>query len=156
MSRSHTELTYLQSAVQEATPAGLVVVLYDLLIRDIEQALAALAAGKVEERAAHLKHAFLVLQQLEGSLDLERGEEAAKRLARFYAEVRSKLFEGHLKVKPEIFNRQVELLLDVRQAWQQVDKPNLESAAAPPAVSASARPAQVDAEEDRVSANWSA
>jgi flagellar protein FliS len=125
MKKSQTELTYLRAAAQNATPAGLVIILYDLLVHDLEQAIAAFADRDVEKRTAEIKHSFLVLQQLEGSLDKENGAEAAKHLASFYAALRSKILEAHIKASPEILRQQINLVLDVRQAWQQVDKPNL-------------------------------
>jgi flagellar protein FliS len=125
MKKSQTELTYLRAAAQDATAVGLVIILYDLLVHDLEQAIAAFADRDVEKRAAEIKHSFLVLQQLEGSLDRENGAEAAKHLSGFYSALRSKILEAHIKASPEILKRQIELVLDVRQAWQQVDKPNL-------------------------------
>lgn len=159
MSRNQTEMTYLQAAVQDATPVGLVVILFDQLITDVERVIAALASGEVEKRATHLKHAFLILQQLEGSLDPENGGDATKALGQFYSAVRSKLLEGHIKAQPDIFRRQVQLLLDVRHAWQQVDKPNLASAAAASFSGTSAqmpRPAAADRDEERAAGSWSA
>jgi flagellar secretion chaperone FliS len=125
MKKSQTELTYLRSAAQNATAAGLVIILYDLLVNDLEQAIAALAERDVERRTAEINHAFLVLQQLEGSLDMENGGDAAQVFSRFYSTLRSKIFEAHLKASPELLKRQIALVFDVRQAWQQVDKPNL-------------------------------
>lgn len=125
MKKSQTELTYLRAAAQNATPAGLVIILYDLLVHDLEQALAAIADRDIERRTAEIKHSFLVLQQLEGSLDTENGGDAAKHLAAFYSTLRCKILEAHVKVSPEILRRQIELVLEVRQSWQQVDKPNL-------------------------------
>jgi flagellar protein FliS len=125
MKKSQTELTYLRSAAQNATAVGLVIILYDLLIHDLEQAIVALADRDIERRTAEIKHALLVLQQLEGSLDRENGAEAAKHFSSFYSALRSKIFEAQLKASPEILRKQIDLVLDVRQAWQQVDKPNL-------------------------------
>jgi flagellar secretion chaperone FliS len=125
MKKSQTELTYLRASAQNATAVGLVIILYDLLIHDLEQAIAALADRDIERRAAEIKHALLVLQQLDGSLDRENGAEAAKHFSSFYSALRSKIFEAHLKASPEILRKQIDLVLDVRQAWQQVDKPNL-------------------------------
>jgi flagellar secretion chaperone FliS len=122
--RSRTEKTYLRVKVQNASSAGLVIVLFDLLIGDIERAIAAIAEGNIEKRSAELKHAFLVLQQLDDSLDRENGGEAAKIFSAFYSGVRAKLLDAHIKISPEIFQRQIELIFDVREAWQQVDKPN--------------------------------
>jgi flagellar protein FliS len=125
MKKTATELTYLRAAAQDATAVGLVIILYDLLVHDLEQAIAAFAAQDIERRTAEIKHAFLVLQQLEGSLDMEKGGEAAKKFSGFYSALRSKILEAHMKASPEILKQQIKLVLDVRQAWQQVDKPNL-------------------------------
>jgi flagellar biosynthetic protein FliS len=128
MKKSQTELTYLRAAAQNATSVGLVIILCDLLIHDLEQAVAAFADHDIERRTAEIKHSFLVLQQLEGSLDMENGGGAAKHLSAFYSTVRSKIFEAHLKASPEILKQQIEFVLDVRQAWQQVDRSNLDPA----------------------------
>ncbi len=125
MKKSATELTYLRAAAQSSTPAGLVIILYDLLVHDLEQAIAAFKDGDVERRTEEIKHAFLVLQQLQGSLDEENGGETGKHLAAFYSTLRAKILEAQVKANPEILRQQIELVLDVRQAWQQVDKPNL-------------------------------
>ncbi len=125
MKKSQTELTYLRVAAQNATAAGLVIILYDLLVHDLEQAIAAFSDQDIERRTAKIKHAFLVLQQLEGSLDKENGAEAAKNLGAFYSALRCRILEAQIKGAPEILRKQIELVLDVRQAWHQVDKPNL-------------------------------
>ncbi len=124
MKKSQTELTYMRSAAQNATPAGLVVILYDLLVHDLEHAISAFAARDVERRTAEIKHAFLVLQQLEGSLDLEGGDAATQHLSRFYSSLRRNILAAQIKASPEILRQQIQLILDVRQAWQQVDQPN--------------------------------
>jgi flagellar secretion chaperone FliS len=125
MKKSQTELTYLRAAAQNATPAGLVIILYDLLVHDLERAIAAFADRDVERRSAEIKHSFLVLQQLEGSLDMENGGEEAKHFSAFYSALRCQILEAHITASPGILKRQIGLVLDVRQAWQQVDKPNL-------------------------------
>jgi flagellar protein FliS len=130
MKKSQTELTYMRAAAQNATSAGLVVILYDLLVHDLEQAMAAFAAGDVEGRTAEIKHAFVVLQQLEGSLDKKDAPEAASRLSQFYSTLRRNILAAQVKANPEILRRQINLVLDVRRAWQQVDKPNLGSGTA--------------------------
>ena len=141
----------MTAAVQNARPAGLVIILFDLLINDIRGAIAAIHSGNIEQRSAELKHGFLVLQQLEGSLDMENGGEAARNFAGFYASVRASLFDAHMKVSKEILERQIELLLDVRQAWQQVENP---TAGEPASVAPlSSRPPAANQDED-ASATW--
>jgi flagellar secretion chaperone FliS len=123
--RSETEKKYLRATVQNASSAGIVIILLDLLIADLGRVIAAIAEGNIEKRATELKHAFLLLQQLEDCLDREKGGQAAQTFSAFYSAVRAKLLQAHIKISPEIFQRQIELLFEVRQAWQQIDKPNL-------------------------------
>ncbi len=161
MKKSQTELTYLRSAAQNATAVGLVIILYDLLIHDLEEAFVGFANRDIEKRTADIKHSFLVLQQLEGSLDMENGGEGAKHLAAFYSALRCKIFEAQLKASPEILRQQIELVLDVRQAWQQVDKPNLGPAEAvtEPVASSEARERSLAAAAsggEVASMNWTA
>ena len=124
MKKSQTELTYLRAAAQNATSVGLVLILYDLLLHDLELAITAFKDRDIERRTKEIQHSFLVLQQLEGSLDRENGGEAAKDLTRFYSFLRSKILEAQMKASPEILRQQIELVLDVRQAWEQVNKPS--------------------------------
>ena len=149
MSLTEKEKTYLRAAVQNASPAGLVVILFDVLIGDLERVIAAITAGDVEKRSVELKHAFLVLQQLQGSLDMENGGQAARNFSRFYGAIRSKLLEAHLKISSEIVRQQIDLLLDVRQAWQQSDQPGLASTAGPGTTAA-----QSFALQERPASNW--
>jgi len=143
----------MAAAVENARPAGLVIILFDLLINDIRGAIAAIHTGNIEQRSAELKHAFLVLQQLEGSLDMENGGEAARNFAGFYTAVRASLFDAHLKVSREILERQIELLLDVRQAWQKVENPD--SAEPAPTASLPGRTtAQNISQDEDASATW--
>lgn len=123
MKKSKTELTYLRAAAQNASAAGLVILLYDLLIADLEGAIAAIAESNIEKRSGEINHAFLVLQQLEGSLDMKNGGDAAKHLSRFYSVIRCRLLEAQIKTSPELIRQQINLIVDVQKAWQQVDTP---------------------------------
>ncbi len=152
-----TELSYRRAAVENASAVGLVIILYDVLVRDLKRAIEAMQLHDIEKRSAELKHALLVLQQLEGSLDMESGAEAARNLSSFYSAVRAKVMEAQVKSSPEILDRQIELLLDVRTAWQQVD-PNQSA----PADSAAILPQQSSSKvstttsDELQHANWTA
>ena len=154
MTRNQTELTYLRASVQNASAVGLVIVLYDLLISDLRGAIEAIGKRDIEERSRHVKHAFLVIEQLEQSLDMENGGDAARNLSRFYAAVRANVMKAHSATSSEILTRQIELVFQVRSAWVQVDKPISQPA---PQVAASQHGA-TDFSEDRseLATSWSA
>jgi len=158
MKRSPTELAYVTGAVESARPAGLVIILFDLLINDLKNAIMAIEAKDIERRSNEIKHGFLVLQQLQESLDMVNGGQAAAHFSLFYSSVRAQMMEAQLKASPEILQHQIELLLQVRQAWQQVDQ----EVSNPAVPGSSPMPSQtypgptVTASDEEGSASWTA
>jgi flagellar secretion chaperone FliS len=155
MNPRQTEFSYRRAAVENASSVGLVVILYDLLVEDLRRAVNALERGDIEARSTSLKHALLVLQQLQGSLNLEQGGEAARNLSSFYTVLRGRVWEAHVKRSPEILREQISLLLDVRQAWAQVD-PASSLAAAAGSTGPSDQQARIGTDEEKTTAGWTA
>jgi flagellar protein FliS len=156
MNPKQTELSYRRTAVQNASSVGLVIILYDLLMQDLRQAIDAIEKKDVEARSAATKHSFLVLQQLEGSLDRENGGEAASNLSKFYSLMRARIFQAHIKVSAEILKEQIGLLLDVRKAWQQVDPANPVPAATGAPGAPNAQQTAPGVEGETMAASWTA
>jgi flagellar protein FliS len=152
MKRSPTELAYVTAALENARPADVVIILFDLLVGDLKNAIAAIQAKDVEKRSNDLKHGFLVLQQLQGSLDMENGGPAAVHFSRFYSSVRAQMMEAHVKASPEILQHQIELLRQVREAWQQVGQAQSAPSASP---LPTPQPARQTTDED-TGASWTA
>ena len=72
-------------------------------------------------------HGFKVLQLLESMLDMANGGETAVKIQRFYAHVRGQILMAQFKLSSEILRKQIEIVLEVREAWQQLDSAALES-----------------------------
>jgi flagellar secretion chaperone FliS len=143
-------LSYQQATAQGASPLRLVILLYDQAIADLQSALSALACGDIESRTRHINHAILVIGHLEASLDKDKGGPVAMNLERFYRQLRSGLLAAQIRQSAAALQQQLIDLLEVRQAWEQVDRQN----AAPVAArSASAPQASSKAE---VSSGWNA
>ena len=111
--------TYRELGAQGAEPLELVSMLYDVLLDDLRRAIEALHARDVEKRTFEIQHALRILEQLQGSLDMDNGGEPARNLDHLYSMVRAKLIEAHWKSSEELLRRQIELLQPVRDAWQQ-------------------------------------
>jgi flagellar secretion chaperone FliS len=110
---------YREADVQSASPVEVVIMLYDALVRDMKRVIAAIGRGDIEDRVSQSNHAFLVLQELECLLDMENGGSTAKDLSRFYSHVRAKVLEVQLKLDPAIVERQIGMLLELREGWVQ-------------------------------------
>jgi len=111
--------TYQRSAIQGATPIELVIFLYDSAIQDLGRAVSAMRSGEIERRAAEVGHALMVLQQLQGTLDFERGGTAARQFEQFYNLLRAKVLEAQMRASPELMEHQLRYLSEVRECWIQ-------------------------------------
>ncbi len=124
------DLAYRENAALGTDPVGLVVVLYDLLLKDLHEAVIALVGGDVERRTAAVRHCLLVLQELQSTLDFNQGGVVAENLDRFYNFIRAKVLEGQIKASSDIFEQQITLVASIREAWQQVRREQLAATSA--------------------------
>jgi len=131
MRRNEMQLSYRSSAIEGASPIGLVVVLYDRLVVDIRSAAAAIRADDIEGRCRELNHASWILGQLEDWIDKTNGGELAGNLSSFYSHLRANLTEAAVTKSAAVLEEQVELISQVRGAWQQRDSVVLPEAVLP-------------------------
>lgn len=113
---------YRESAVRGASPVRLVICLYEQAIEDLRRSVIALERGDIEARTSTINHALMVIGQLQGSLDRERGGKVARNLERFYNHVRSCLVEAQQKQSARVLEQQISQLVTVYEAWIEVDR----------------------------------
>jgi flagellar secretion chaperone FliS len=114
--------TYQQVSAHGGSPVGLIVSLYDTILRDFRRALAALDAGNVETRIFELNHAITVIGHLQEVLDHKRGGEAAKRFEQFYGVTRGMIVNANAQPSRESINSLIGLYGSLRQAWHEADR----------------------------------
>jgi len=129
MKSSDAAFAYRESAFLGASPVAMIILLYDRLVQDIHNAIRAMNAADVEARTAHLNHALLILQQLQGTLDFQQGGVAARQLDNFYSTIRAKLLEAQIRQSRETLAEQMHAVLQVREAWAGVERGGAESPA---------------------------
>jgi len=132
MTKQTASLEYRRAATQQASVVGLVIALHDTLIGDLKRAADAMDRMNIQERCNQLAHGFKVLQQLELMVDMDHGGETAIKLRRFYGHVREQMMRAQFKLKSEILRVQIRSVLEVREAWQQLDGSPLDSSKASP------------------------
>jgi len=96
--------------------------LYDRILEDFRRASEANAAKHVERRVASLNHALLIIAELEGVLDFERGGVVARHLQGFYRIARSLIVEANIRATQESIERLTAYFMPLRQAWQKVEE----------------------------------
>jgi flagellar protein FliS len=113
---------YQQVSAHGGSPVGLIISLYDTILRDFRRALAALDAGNVETRVFELNHAVAVIGHLEEVLDHKRGGEAAKRFEQFYRITRRMIVAANAEPSRGSIDNLIELYGSLRQAWQEAER----------------------------------
>jgi flagellar protein FliS len=126
MTLTETHKSYRISAIQGASPIGLIIVLFDALAGDLRRAAAALRRNDIEERCRQLNHAVLVLGQLDDWVDRASGGEASEKLIAFYAYLRKQMMQAAVTRSAETLEASIATIMDVRAAWQQLDARTLE------------------------------
>ncbi len=145
--------SYRETAVRGASPVGLVICLYEQAIADLRFALLALEKGDVESRTHKINHALVVIGQLQGTLDMQRGGEVAANLDQFYNALRAGLVEAQLKQSGIILQRQISDLVLLYEAWVEVERA---TSASPPETSRATQvPPQAVPSENPL-ADWNA
>jgi len=123
---------YQQSAARGASPIGLVVALYDTVLRDFRRAIAALDSGDVESRVFELNHALTVIAHLRDALDHQRGGVAAPQLSRFYQLTHAMILEANISGSRKTILKLLDLYGGLRNEWNQVERQVGSSAAVQP------------------------
>jgi flagellar protein FliS len=122
MNQSQIASEYRQLSAHGSNPVGFVVKLYDAIVEDFRRAVDAIAERDVERRTASLNHALLIIAELEGVLDYDRGGEVAKHLQGFYGVTRAMIVDANITASLEKLQKLVGLYMPLRQAWQQVEQ----------------------------------
>src|SRR5215469_1701654 len=112
---------YREAAVLGATPVGLVVILFDTLLDDLQRACAAISAGNIEERVKELNHALAVVGELQGSLNMEQGGDFAARMNRYYELARVRIMDANISASIPGIQKLASELHILRDAWSTVD-----------------------------------
>jgi flagellar secretion chaperone FliS len=122
--------SYREADVRGASPVRLVVLLYEQMILDLTRAMQAMERHDVERRTRDINHAITVIGFLQGTLNMEQGGQVAANLVRFYYTLRAALVEAQARASSQILADQIACLLNVREAWVEIEKIESEKSAA--------------------------
>ena len=124
-----SEIAYKKAALGGASAVSLVVALCDRMASDLTQAAESIQRNDVEERSASIKHALLLLEQLESLASSQPGGDLNQKLCRLYAQIRSRIMQAHVSISSQLLQQQATVMLELRQIWHDLEQPQV---AAPP------------------------
>lgn len=124
--------SYLQSKVMGADGLELITMLYDRAIVALNLAKDSILKGlddpeRVTKKAKELGKATDILYYLNDILDRQRGGEIAENLGLIYTTLTSELVRANLFNDVEIIEKCIEILNNLKLAWEDVKKQARES-----------------------------
>lgn len=112
---------YQRTQVDTASPARLVVMLYDGAIRFLRQGQAAMQQGDREKQNHYLVRAQRIIAELASSLNMEEGGEIAVNLMALYQFMHEQLVLANLQDDVDRVQKVRQMLESLREAWTQVE-----------------------------------
>lgn len=112
--------TYLEERILSADPMELVRLLYQASIAAVRKARGHLAEGEIAARSRTISHAYRLLNELNASLDHDRGGDLSRRLAGMYKYMMQRLIEANFQQRDEPLAEVLGLLATLAEAWDGV------------------------------------
>lgn len=122
MSLPNPYAQYRQNSVETATPTRMVVMLYDGAIRFLSQSLPAMRTQKYDTQSENIGKAQAIISHLRDTLDFGAGGAVARHLDSLYVGLFDTLTDANIHDKPEMIEKVIEALRELREAWAEVDR----------------------------------
>ncbi len=108
---------YHRTNVETASQADLIIMCYERFIQLMHQARTHYEEGDFENKARALQKALDIMQELQQSLNLEKGGEIARNLDSIYSYLNRRLLEGDIEQDLSIFDEAARIMSDLKEAW---------------------------------------
>ncbi|HEX7716657.1 MAG TPA: flagellar export chaperone FliS [Marmoricola sp.] len=115
---TNVRTAYLDASIATASPARLLVMLFDRLVLDVQRGLEAQRVGNVEETNRQLLHAQDILLELQASLradDFDGGHQ----LAALYGYLHRQLVMANVRKDAALTGEVLTLVTDLCETWRQ-------------------------------------
>ncbi len=110
------------SATQTVAKTKQIVMLYEAIIRYMQQVKEAINDKRIEDRYNLLVKSSEIIFGLQSCLDFENGKEIARILYNFYASIDSRLFSIHRTNSLETCDEIIAELKQMRDVWREIDE----------------------------------
>ena len=119
---------YREMEIRTATPEMVIVKLYEGALRFIRAARSHQEAGHIAGRATSIAKALAIVNELQHSLNLERGGEIARNLDSLYFFVTDRLLEANLRGTIAPLDVAAGILSTLNEAWVEIARRPVEAA----------------------------
>lgn len=110
---------YQDMKVQTASPAQIMIMLYDGAIRFSLQAKKKIEEKDFEGKGVFISKTQAIIDELMNSLDFNIAPELCSNLQQLYIYINERLTHANIKMEAEAMNEVIELLNTLRDGWKQ-------------------------------------
>ena len=114
--------TYQTQALMTASPAQLVAMLLEKATASLNEAIAAIEEGRIEDRWRANKRAIEIINHLDLTLDMDRGGEIAENLRSLYSFALRRLADVDFKNDEQAAREVIKLLEPMLASWRELAK----------------------------------
>lgn len=111
---------YKEISINTASPAKLVVMLYEGAIRFLRQTEDDIRKKDFAKKSQSVDRAVAIIQHLQGTLDMDKGGKVAFDLDRLYTYINSRIFDGSAKLDLRAFEEAIQLLTTLLSGWEDI------------------------------------
>lgn len=113
---------YQKNKYQTASPHRLTLMLYNGAIQFAGQAEAAIQQNNIVDTNTYIQKTQDIIYELISSLNMKEGGEIARNLRQLYFYMINKLIEANIKKRVDFIKEVIDLLNELREAWDQIGK----------------------------------
>ncbi|MDR1490710.1 MAG: flagellar export chaperone FliS [Desulfovibrio sp.] len=112
--------SYFRTQVTTTSQGDLVILLYDAALKFIGQAKERLAEGDMAKKGLAISRVLDILNELSGSLNVERGGSLALNLSGLYCFCTNHLVKANIKKDPAMLDEVSRILTSLRDAYVEI------------------------------------
>lgn len=125
---TNARATYMDASIATASPARLLVMLYERLVLDVQRGLDAQRRNDLQETHAQLTHAQDIVMELHSSLRVE-GFKGGQDLAALYSYLHRRLVLANMRKDADITAECLQIVSELCNTWRQAALESVSSAA---------------------------
>jgi len=123
---SYSDYGY-NSEIEYADPHRLIQMLFEGALKRISFAKGAMQREQIAEKGKFISQTIEIIAGLRASLDVEKGGDIAANLESLYEYISRRLLTANINNSVEILDEVAGLLIDVKLAWDAINKPEAEN-----------------------------
>jgi flagellar secretion chaperone FliS len=111
---------YKRSSIETAGKLDLVIMCYDKATLCLAQAKEHIKEKEVEKKVQKFQKALNIINELQCSLNIEKGGQIAKNLDSLYSYITKRLLVGDINKDLSAYDESIHILNELKEAWQTI------------------------------------